>query len=99
MCQECPLLSAWEAEYVWEDVYFLGRQVGIRETALQQRGLKLCPGSGGGKAGQKQSCTWEVMCEFLCLAGKRSRTCEERAGSLEERGFCKAQQREKAAWE
>lgn len=35
------------------------------------------------------------MCEFLCLAGKRSRTCEERAGSLEEGGFCKAQQSEK----
>lgn len=24
MCQECSLLSAWEAEYVWEDDNFLG---------------------------------------------------------------------------
>lgn len=76
-------------------IIFLGVRWEL-ETLLHSRGAPGCAQAGGrSKAGQKQSCVWEVMYEFLCLAGQRSRSCGERAGSLEERGFCKAQQGEK----
>lgn len=75
-------------------IIFLGGRWEL-ETLLCSGGAPSCALAGGGsKAGQKQSCAWEVMYEFLCLAGQRSRSCEERAASLEERGFCKAQQSE-----
>lgn len=77
-------------------IIFLGGRWEL-ETLLCSRGAPSCAQAGGGsKAGQEQSCAWEGMCEFLCLAGQRS--CGERAGSLEERGSCKAQQSEEWLW-
>lgn len=76
-------------------IIFLGGRWEL-ETLLCSRGGPSCVLAGGGsKGGQKQSCAWEVMYELLFLAGQRSRSCEERAGSLEGMGFCKAQPSEK----
>lgn len=73
-------------------IIFLGVRWEL-ETLLQSRGAPGYAQAGSGsKAGQKQSCAWEVMYEFLCLAGQRSRSCGERAGR---EGICKAQRGEK----
>lgn len=77
-------------------IIFLGGRWEL-ETLLCSRGAPGCAQAGGGsEAGQKQS--WEVMYEFLCLAGQRSRSCGERAGTLEERGFCKYSKVRNGCW-
>lgn len=61
MCQKCPLLSLWEAEYIWEDHNFLENMWEL-ETILHKRGSLTCAhATGRSKAVQKQDHAREVV--------------------------------------